>query len=493
MSPDATGAAAEVPVVELSRSRYRRVVAATSIGTFIEMYDAVLYGYFATVLAAQFFPTEDPTAGLLATFAIFAVGFLVNPVGAVVFGHVGDRVGRKSSLAASLLLMTVATVAFGVLPTYEQVGLLAPVLLLVCRLLQGLSVSGEIPGSQLLTTEYAPEGRRGRTLAVNNVAGTLGGAAAATVGLVLARTLPPDDLAGWGWRVAFLAAAPIGLVGLYLRTRLLDSPAFVALGELAKQGHAPLAQAVRSARRGMLVLLVFTAGSALGGFLLAGFLPSYLIQVAGLSTVDAFTANLVALLVQAISTVGGGFLADRYPLRRVAIVVTAGIAVTVVPGFWIIIHWHNLTAALIGQSIWAIFLGATYTVSTLMAMVLFPVAIRFTALAVSFNIGMTVFGSTAPYASTWLVQSTGSPLAPSFYLAAAAVAGLVAVTIGLRPGTAPESGPTDGGDVVLTPPAPSAQGVSPRPPSSRAPSPRGPSNGASVTEVPSPQAPSQQA
>jgi MHS family proline/betaine transporter-like MFS transporter len=417
-------------------SRYRRrVVAAASIGTFIEMYDAVLYGYFATVLAAQFFPGEDPTAGLLATFAIFAIGFLVNPIGAIIFGHVGDRIGRRSSLAASLLLMTFATVAFGVLPTYAQVGLLAPVLLLICRILQGLSVSGEIPGSQLLVTEYAVRGRRGRTLAINNLAGTMAGATAATVGLLLARILSPDQLATWGWRAAFLAAAPIGLVGLYLRIRLLDSPAFVALGDLAKQGRAPLFQALRTARRGMLVLLAWTAASALGGFLLAGFLPSYLIEVAGLSAADAYTANLVALLVQAVSTVSGGYLADRYPLRRVAIVIMAGIAVTVIPGFWIIIHWHSMTAGLIGQSIWAIFLGATYTVSTLIAMVLFPVAIRFTALAVATNIGLSAFGGTAPYISTWLVSTTGSPITPAYYLAAAAVVGLLAVTFGLRPGS----------------------------------------------------------
>jgi MFS transporter, MHS family, proline/betaine transporter len=418
---------------EAIASRYRRrVVAATSIGTFIEMYDAVLYGYFATILASQFFPNADPTAGLLATFAIFAVGFVVNPVGAVIFGHVGDRVGRRSSLAASLLLMTFATMVLGLLPTYQQVGLLAPVLLLICRILQGLSVSGEIPGSQLLVTEYAARGRRGRTLAVNNIAGTMAGAAAATVGLLLARTLPPDQLASWGWRAGFLVAAPIGLVGIYLRARLLDSPAFLALGELAKQGRPPLARAFRTARSGMLVLAAWSAASALGGFLLAGFLPSYLIQVAGMSAEDAFAANLVALLFQAISTVAGGFLVDRFPLRRVAIVVMGGIVVTVVPGFWIITTWHGLTGALIGQSIWAIFLGATYTISTMIAMTLFPAAIRFTALAVSFNVSLTVFGSTAPYASTWLVATTGSPLAPAFYLSAAATVGLVAVVIGLR-------------------------------------------------------------
>jgi MHS family proline/betaine transporter-like MFS transporter len=410
---------------------YRRVLAAASIGSFIEIYDAVLYGYFATVLAAQFFPAKDRTAALLATFAIFAIGFLVNPIGAVVFGHLGDRVGRRSALATSLLLMTVATMTFGLLPTYEMVGVLAPALLLACRILQGLSVSAEIPGAQLLLMEYAPEGQQGRHVALNNVAGNLGGATAAVVGLVLARSLPPEDLADWGWRVAFLAAAPIGLVGLYLRTRLLDSPAFAALGEMARQGRAPLSRALATAKRGMLVLAGWTAASAVGGFLLAGFLPSYLIAVAGLSASDAFTANLVAILLQAVSTLAGGYLVDRFPLRRVAIAIMAGIAVTVVPGFLLITGSHTLTGALVGQGIWAIFIGATYTVGSVLALTLFPVPIRFTALAVAFNVGITLFGSTAPYVSTWLVAATASPVAPGFYLAAVAVVGLVAVAVGL--------------------------------------------------------------
>ncbi|HEX8631718.1 MAG TPA: MFS transporter, partial [Catenuloplanes sp.] len=215
---------------DVGATGYRRVVAAASFGTFVELYDVVVYGYFATVLAAQFFPRQDPTAALLATFAIFAVGFFVRPIGAIIFGHIGDRVGRRPALASSLLLMTVATVAFGLLPTYASVGLLAPALLLLCRVLQGLSASAEVPGAQLFILEHAPAGRRGRAVAVNNAAGHLASAAAATVALVLSGLLSADQLAAWGWRLAFLIAAPIGLLGLYVRLRLLDSPAFLALG-----------------------------------------------------------------------------------------------------------------------------------------------------------------------------------------------------------------------------------------------------------------------
>lgn len=410
---------------------YRRVVIAASIGTFIELYDLVVYGYFASILAGQFFPREDPTAGLLATFAILATGFFVRPIGAVIFGHLGDRVGRRSALAWSLLLMTCATVAFGLLPTYAGVGVLAPVLLLLCRVLQGLSASAEIPGAQLFVLEHAPGGRRGRAVAVNNAAGHLASAAAATVGLLLATLLSPEQLAGWGWRLAFLLAAPIGILGVYVRIRLLDSPAFLSLGERAREGRAPLVRALSTVKRGMAVMGLWMAVTSLGVYLVIGFLPSYLTRGAGLSASDAFAANLVAVLTLAASALVGGYLIDRFPLRRVAIGAMVGLAVVAVPGFVIVVEGRTVGTAMIGQSLWTMFLGAAYTVGTVLAVVLFPVAVRFTAAALALNVGIALFGSTAPYVSTWLVANTDSPIAPSVYLLGAAGLGLLAAIFGL--------------------------------------------------------------
>ena len=405
------------------------VVVAASIGTFVELYDLVIYGYFATILAARFFPQQDPTAALLATFAIFAVGFFVRPVGAVIFGHLGDRLGRRPTLAVSLLLMTFATVAFGLLPTYATVGLLAPVLLLLCRVLQGLSASAEVPGAQLLILEHARSGRRGRAVAINNAAGHLASAAAATVGLLTARLLSPEQLAGWGWRLAFLIAAPIGLVGFYVRTRLMDSPAFVALGDRARHGRAPLARALSTSKRGMVLLGMWMGVVSLGVYMVVGFLPGYLSRAAGLSPVDAYTANLLAVLALAVSALAGGYLVDRVPLRPLAIGLMTGLAVVAVPGFVIIIEGRSLGTALIGQSMWTAFLGAGYTVGTMLAVTLFPVAVRFTATALALNIGVAALGSTAPYVSTLVVAATASPIAPGVYLFAAALCGLLATVL----------------------------------------------------------------
>jgi MHS family proline/betaine transporter-like MFS transporter len=409
----------------------RRVIAAAAVGTFIEIYDLLVYGYFASTLAEQFFPRQNPTAALLSTFAIFAVGFVVRPVGAIIFGHVGDRAGRRTALVSSLLLMSASTLAFGLLPTYQTIGVLAPVLLLVCRVLQGLSASGELTGANILVLEYARRGRQGRAVAIVNAAGNLGAATAAAVGFVLARMLPPEQLAAWGWRVAFLAAAVIGVVGLYLRTRVLDSPAFAALGDAPRQGGIPLVRTFRTGRRGLLVVAAWTAASSLGGYLLVGFLPSYLIRRGQLSAADSFATNGLAVLVLGLSTLAGGYLIDRYPLRRVAIGVLLGIMVTTVPAFLLIVRSGTFAGVLAGQAMWAAFLGAGGVLGAVLGLALFRVPIRFTGIALAVNVAVTLFGSTAPYVSTWLVAASGSPLSPAFYLLAVAAAALLVIIVAL--------------------------------------------------------------
>jgi MHS family proline/betaine transporter-like MFS transporter len=410
---------------------YRRVLVAGGAGTLIEVYDLLIYGYLATVLAQQFFPAADPTAGLLATFAILAMGSVVRPFGAAVFGHVGDRFGRRPALAASLLLMTAATVGFGLLPTYATVGLLAPVLLVLCRLVQGLSASAELPGAMLLMLEHAPTRRRGLTAAINNVAVVLATAAAALVSLVLARLLSPGQLAGWGWRVAFLIAAPIGLIALYVRTRLLDSPAFVALGESARRGRVPLVRALGTAKRGMLVLLLWFGAQNVGGFTLSVAMPSYLIRETGLAPADAYAANLIGVLASAVFALLGGYLVDRLPLRAMAITVMAGIALTAVPAFLIITSFRTVGAVVLGQLLCSIFLGPAYSLGAVLTMTLFRTGIRFTAFAVPAGVAVALFGSTAPLVTTWLTAGTHSPLAPGWYLLTVAAVATVAAVLGL--------------------------------------------------------------
>lgn len=420
----------DTPAV-VDRRGYRRVVAAATIGTFVEVYDLLVYGYFASILAERFFPLQDPTAALLSTFAILALGSVVRPVGAIVFGHIGDRFGRRTALVASVLLMSGSTMAFGLLPTYDMAGILAPVLLLTCRVLQGLSASGELTGANVLVMEHAPSDRRGRAVAIVNVAGNAGAFTAAAVGYVLARVLRPEQLASWGWRVAFLVAALIGLVGIYLRSRVLESPEFVALGDAPQRDRAPLVRTLRTAKRRLLVVTVWIAAASLSGYMLVGFLPSYLLRVGRLSPADAFAANGLSVVVVALSTMLGGYLVDRYPVRRVAIGFAMGTAVAAVPAFLFIVRSGTFAGALIGQSLLAVFLGASGMLGAVLSMVLFPVPIRFTGTALASNFAVALIGSSAPYVSTSLIAATGSPISPAIYLVVMTAGALLAVMSGL--------------------------------------------------------------
>lgn len=407
----------------------------SGIGTFIEGYDILLYGYLAGVLAQQFFPAADPTAALLDTFAIFAVGFVVRPVGGLLFGHIGDRFGRRTALVSSIMLVAGATLAIGLLPTYHQIGRAAPALLLAGRLLQGLSIGGEYVGANILILEHAGPGRYGRTVSVNQVASYLGAAAAAATSLLLTAVLTGEQLATWGWRLPFLAALPLGVVVLYLRLRMPESP---VVGRQASPA-LPLAVAVRTVKRDMLVFAGWLTMVTLGGFLLFGYMPTYLNRVVGLGPVAAFGVTLGGLAALAGGAIAGGYLVDRYPPRAVAIASALGVAVTIGPSFVLMQH-GTVVAALAGQLAWAWCVGVGATVSALLSVTQFPAPIRYTATALAYNVTVVLLGGTAPYVSTWLVARAGTPLAPAGYLVVMALVALGTAIVGLRPGNRPHLG-----------------------------------------------------
>jgi MHS family proline/betaine transporter-like MFS transporter len=412
-----------------AESRSRRAVVTTGIGTLIEGYDVLLYAYLAGILAEQFFPAADPTAALLNTFAIFAVGLVARPVGGLVFGHIGDRFGRRRALVASILLMAVATLAIGLLPSYHTIGKAAPALLLACRLLQGLSIGGEYVGANIMVLEHAGRGHSGRAVSTNQVATYLGAAAAATASLLLATSLTDVQLGAWGWRLPFLAAVPLGVVTLYLRIRIPESPVSAAPRDV--EPSLPVVVAVRTAKRGMLVFAGWLTMVTLGGFLLFGYMPTYLHRVVRLSAGAAFGASLGGLAALAAGAIVGGYLADRYRLRSVAIVCAAGVAVTAWPSFLLIQH-GTVASAVMGQVVWAGCIGAAATVSALLSLTEFPAPIRYTATGLSYNVTVALLGGTAPYVCTWLVLRTHTPLAPAGYLVVMALVALATAVVGLR-------------------------------------------------------------
>src|SRR5262245_59745162 len=253
-----------------------RTVTAGAIGNALEWYDFSLFGYFAPVISSQFFPPTDPRAALLNTFGVFASGFLMRPIGAVLFGHLGDRMGRKWTLGLSVLLMAVPTALVALLPTYDQIGLTAALLLLLVRLLQGLSVGGEYVGSMSYLAESVPPGRRGFATSWCNVSGGVGGLVVSGLAAVVTRVLTPEQLAEWGWRLPFLLSIPGRVASWWLRRSIAESPCFTEVRDAGKVAQVPLRESLRSDRAAFLTIAGLSLLASIGWYIAWVWLATWL-------------------------------------------------------------------------------------------------------------------------------------------------------------------------------------------------------------------------
>src|SRR5919197_646127 len=412
----------------------RRALIATCIGNFVEWYDFAIYGAFATVIARTYFPSADQTAGLLGTFAIFAGAFLFRPLGAILFGRRGDRSGRRGVLATVIILMSLATAGIGLLPGTASIGLLAPILLVVLRCAQGLSVGGEASSASGFVIEHAPAGRRGTygawlwaTLALGLAAGI--GTSALLVGL-----LPRADVQTWGWRVAFLLALPLGLIGLYLRLRLDETPHFRAVERARAVARRPVAETIRVGRGRALVGFGLVADASLSFNTFFVFLPNHLATTQRLPLSRALAAALGGLAVMAAASPALGRLSDRVGRRPLLAAGTLGLLVGTVPAYLLI---HQATP--VGLALGYLLVGGAIACFVLPSFLseLFPTRVRSTALALTYGLASALLGGTAPLLDSLLVRRTGNPLAPAWYAvavtAAAAAALLPARETAFRP------------------------------------------------------------
>jgi MFS family permease len=381
-----------------------RLAAASLAGTAIEFYDFFVYGTAAAlVLGPLFFPTFSPVAGTLAAFGTFGVGFVARPLGSVLFGHIGDRHGRRPVLVASLLLTGAATVAVGCVPTYDTIGVAAPVLLLVLRFLQGLGLGGEWGGAVLLTAEHAPAERRGLWTSFPQVGPALGFLLANGVVLALSTALSEAQFAAWGWRVPFWAAGVLAAVGLWLRSSLPESPGFLEIDDHAR---VPLAEVVRD--HGRLVLL--TAGALAIGYAIfytvTTWSLAYGTERLGVSRAVMLTCIMAAVLVKGALTPVAAVLGDRYGRRPLCLTGCAAAAVWMFPMVALLATGEPLLMFL-G------FLGAMIAFITMFAVIaaylpeLYEPRVRCTGAAVGYNLGGVVGGALTPIVATALVQHGG--------------------------------------------------------------------------------------
>ena len=412
------------------RKALRRAATASFMGNFVEWFDYAASGYLATVIALTFFPQTDTTTGLLATFAVFALSFIVRPIGGLVWGHFGDKYGRRSALSWSILIMTLSTFCIGILPTYNHIGLWAPALLLLIRLVQGFSASGEYAGASAFLAEYAPEGKRGFYTSIvpaSTAAGLLFGAMF-VAGMHALMTV--ENLHDWGWRLPFLLAAPFGLVGRYIRVHLQDSPKFLEMEQRleAKEcaTHAPVRELLTVHRRAVMIGIGVTCLNAVAFYLLLSYMPTYLSTEMGMSESDSFIASTVSLATYIGLIFLMGTLSDRYGRKTMLVTASVLFLLLTFPLFGMLGNPSLLVILMIQIAFGAMLAMNDGTLPCFLAEI-FPTRVRFSGFAFSFNVANAVFGGTAPFIATWLIHMTGNKMAPAWYLLAAAAVALVAM------------------------------------------------------------------
>ena len=403
-----------LPAQSLSRSQWR-VVSLASLGGSLEYYDFIIYSIFAQYIARQFFPTIDPFVSLILAFSVLTLGFLARPLGGIVLSWLGDRYGRRPVFLGSLFTTTAATILIGLLPSYESWGVAAPLLLVVLRMVQGICLGGELPGALTYAVEAAPQ-RAGLACAVIILCVNAGVLVATFVNLGIQYSMPPADVASYGWRIAFLLGGFMGCVSYMLRRSLEESPEFLRMHAVSKNPIRELLQEHRPA-----VLAAAGVAAVVGGFtgILYGFVPAYLVHSLHYSPSETALALTTLLLVSSAGLIVAGWAGDHLPRHIILRVGTALLIVTVIP-IWSLITGGNENLVLLLGALGLVFSISSGIWPSIIA-TLFPTRVRFSGIAFSYNLCITILSGFAPLAASTMIERTGVVAAPAIYIAACTV------------------------------------------------------------------------
>ena len=419
---DATEQANTVDAVGL-----RRAIGAAAIGNCMEWFDFGVYSYVAAIIGKVFFPSGNTTLELLSSFGTFAVAFLARPFGGFFFGPLGDKIGRQKVLAATILMMAGSTFAVGILPGYASVGFWAPVVLIVARLIQGFSTGGEYGGAATFMAEYSPDHRRGyycSWLAFGTLAGFALGAGLVTI---FTFALSSDAMNSWGWRIPFLAAGPLGIVGVYLRVRLEDTPEFKKLEQDPrhrtragmKEMFAQLWDLHTRYWRELLIVIGFVVLLNVADYEFLSYMPSYLQHTLHLGEKTGLVLVILIMLVMMVLVVPVGMLTDKLGGKKILMTSCVGFLLLSYPAIRLISS-GSIPLAIIGLFIIGMLLVLLLGAQPSVLPAQFPTQVRFAGFAVGYNVSTSAFGGTAPLAVTWLVSITQDTAMPAYYLIAAA-------------------------------------------------------------------------
>jgi len=411
----------------MSAAKMSRAMAAGAIGNLLEWYDFTVYGYFAASIGRAFFPQQDQVAQVLSAFGIFAVGFLMRPVGGALFGYIGDRFGRRIALSASVVAMALPTFLIGVLPGYAVLGIAAPLLLTLLRMIQGLSVGGEYTTSVVFLVERARSERRGVVGAVANVGALTGILAGSATGAVLETVMSAQAVQEWGWRVPFWIGLGVGLAGLVLRRGLKEEPV-----DKSRQG-TPLLAVFRQHWQLLLYLAFVSVFGAVGFYLIFVYIVSWLQFADGVAPAQALSINTISMLLLLPVEVGLAALSDRVGRRPVLLWAT-GLTVLLAWPLFRMMHGPGHWMILSGQIGFVLLVGGYYGCLPAFMVETVPASVRCTAIALGYNVCLGLIGGVSPMVATWLVYRTDNDYTPAFMImAAAAVSFLVlAHGFGLR-------------------------------------------------------------
>jgi MFS transporter, MHS family, proline/betaine transporter len=429
-APQTAQAAQAAPRAPLSRGMVRRIVFSSSIGNALEWFDFLVYGYFAPIIAKQFFPVHDEWLSTLLAVGTFGISFLMRPLGAIVLGMYGDRQGRKAALTLAIVLMMAGTLAMAVMPPYASIGIAAPLLILLARLVQGFAVGGEFGSATAFMVEHSPT-KRGYYASWQFASQGAAAILAASFGSVLAWWLPPAELQAWGWRVPFFFGLVLGPVGWYIRSHLDETPEFIANQQAAaaQDAHATNEPGLKRQWVNLLLAVGIVAQSTVGVYILQLYMPMYAVKQLHMAAATSFGVVVLNGGLQfALSPVMGA-LSDRIGRVRIMLTTSILLASLTYPMFSLLQRHPTLGWLLVLQGAAGIFKAAYSGPMPALMSEIFPVRVRSAGLSIAYSLGVTLFGGFAPTIAELLIHVTGDTLAPAYYVSLAAVVSGVSLAI----------------------------------------------------------------
>jgi MFS transporter, MHS family, proline/betaine transporter len=401
-------------------SERSRAILAASVGQFFELYDFSIYGFFAVEIGRSFFPSSDPMTSLLGAFATYGVGFLMRPVGAIIVGAYGDLKGRRAALVLTVALMAISTGLVAFVPSYAQIGIWAPVILVVLRLCQGFSTGGEWGGAAAFLVEYAPSGRRGLVGSFHQVSTQIGNLFGFLFVAFLSYSLATESFQSWGWRIAFLVGGLLGPVGYYIRTRVAETPVFMEMEARKAVASSPLLVALQTYWKTILAAICIAAIAAASTQTFQIYLTQFARQQLHLNATASLLITCASLAFAAVYIFLVGALSDSIGRKTLVLASCAGFIVFTYPLFAMLAKTPTLTTYLVVQFAGAALYGLVFGVLPTLLAELYPTKIRYTGISVTWGMAILTFGGFTPFINTYLVEITGNSVAPAFWVMAIA-------------------------------------------------------------------------